>query len=132
MNQIQHVAFRCTDRDRQEKFYTKHFGFKRARVFNRGKPDEFVMLRLGSTCMELFPGSAADAQKRGGEQAIGFTHLAFEVPSIAEAVKRLQADGIKTEPVFDCSGDSPGLSVCFFADPDGNRIEIMQGWTDEK
>jgi glyoxylase I family protein len=132
MNQVQHIAFRCADRNRQEAFYTKHFGFKRVRVFDRGKPGEFIMIRLGSTCIELFPAGGEDKKKRGCEQPVGFTHLAFEVPDIKAAVKKIEADGIKTEGVVDCSAASPGLSVCFFQDPDGNRIELMQGWTDEK
>lgn len=131
MNQVQHIAFHCSDMKRQEAFYTKHFGFKRARVFNRGKPDEFIMLRLGNTCMELFPVSPENAKKRGGEQPVGFMHLAFDVPDIAEAVKKLQSDGIKTEGIADCSAFAPGLKICFFSDPDGNRIELTQGWTDE-
>jgi glyoxylase I family protein len=131
MNQIQHIAFRCADRNRQEAFYTKHFGFKRARVFDRGKPGEFIMLRLGNTCIELFPAGPGDAKKRGSEQPVGFTHLAFEVQDIEKAAKNLQADGIRTEGIIDCSNNAPGLKVCFFSDPDGNRIELMQGWADE-
>jgi hypothetical protein len=25
----------------------------------------------------------------------------------------------------------PGLKVCFFNDPDGNAIELMEGWEDD-
>jgi glyoxylase I family protein len=132
MNTVHHIAFRCADRNRQEAFYARHFGFKRARVFERGKPGEFIVLRSGSACIELFPASPADVKKRGAEQAVGFTHLALEVPDIEKAVKKLEADGVKTEGIVDCSGMCPGLKVCFFTDPDGNRIEVMQGWTDEK
>jgi catechol 2,3-dioxygenase-like lactoylglutathione lyase family enzyme len=38
-----HVAFNCRDVPRQERFYAKHFGFKRSRTFNRGTPG-------GSSC----------------------------------------------------------------------------------
>lgn len=55
MNVIQHIAFNCRDLKAQEQFYVKHFGFHRCRTFNAGTPGEFLMLRLGSACLELFP-----------------------------------------------------------------------------
>lgn len=131
MKTIQHVAFSCRDMKAQEKFYTKHFGFRRARVFNAGTPDEFIMLRTGAACVELFQAPASAGSARGGEQPVGFKHLAFEVPDMEAAVAALKADGIQTDPIIDCSGLVKGLRVCFFNDPDGNRLELMQGWQDQ-
>lgn len=128
---IQHIAFNCRDNKKQETFYTKHFGFKRARVFNRGAPDEFVMLRLGQTCIELFQADRKTLSAHAGEQPVGFTHLAFGVPNLDAAIAGLNKDGIKTEDVIDCSALVPGMRICFFHDPDGNRVELMQGWKDE-
>ena len=131
MNAIQHIAFNCRDLKAQEQFYTKHFGFRRARVFNRGTPNEFLMLRLGSTCIELFA-APEDARKLIAKpQPIGFTHLAFEVDDLDAAIAKLQTDGIQTEPIIDCSSIMQGARVCFFQDPDGNRLELMQGYKDE-
>ena len=113
---------------RQEQFYTRHFGFRRSRVFNADTPDEFIMLRLGSTCLELF---SANQCASAGEQCVGFKHLAFEVPDLEIAVAHLQDDGIETDAIIDCSATVPGLRVCFFNDPEGNRIELMQGYEDE-
>ena len=128
MNTVQHIAFNCTDITRQEAFYTRHFGFRRSRVFNPDTPNEFIMLRLGATCLELF---SASESAEAGEQNVGFKHLAFEVPDIEAAVEKLNADGIETDEIIDCSGIVPGLRVCFFNDPDGNRIELMQGYEDQ-
>ena len=128
MNTVQHVAFNCTDIKRQEQFYAHHFGFRRSRVFNAGAPDEFIMLRLGSTCLELF---TARQRAVAGEQAVGFKHLAFEVPDLEAAVRALHADGIETDAIVDCSDTVPGMRVCFFNDPDGNRIELMEGYRDQ-
>jgi glyoxylase I family protein len=129
MNAVHHIALNCRDRIVSEKFYAKHFGFRRARVFNTGKPGEFVMLRLGGTCLELFQ-SSRNASGHAGEQPIGFKHLAFEVPGIESAVEQLQRDGVSTDPIIDCSKDVPGLRICFFKDPDGNILELMEGWKD--
>jgi glyoxylase I family protein len=132
MKSIQHVAFNCRNVSASEAFYSKHFGFRRARVFNPGAPNEFVMLRLEATCIELFQGKGETVStERGGEQAIGFKHLAFEVPDLEQALEKLRADGIEPEPIIDCGRDVPGLRICFFRDPDGNILELMQGWQDQ-
>ena len=131
MKAVQHIALNCRDLHAQEQFYTKHFGFHRARVFNAGRPDEFIMLRLGSTCMELFQAGAVCASDKGGEQPVGLKHIAFEVPHIEEAVRNLNADGIATDEIIDCSSIVKGMKVCFFNDPDGNQLELMQGYQDQ-
>ena len=130
MSALQHLALNCHDRHAAERFYTEQFGFRRARVFNRDTPNEFVMLRLGSMCLELF-GVKADAAARGGEQVIGFKHLAFEVPDLDATIAKLQAAGIETDPIMDAGKHVPGLRVCFFRDPEGNILELMEGWQDE-
>jgi glyoxylase I family protein len=66
MSAVQHVAMNCRDLRVQERFYTKHFGFRRARVFNAGTPGEFIMLRLDATCLELFQVGAEAKSARGG------------------------------------------------------------------
>jgi glyoxylase I family protein len=131
MKAVQHIAMNCRNLKAQERFFAKHFGFRRARVFNAGKPDEFIMLRLGSTCLELFSADSKAAGQTGGEQPVGFKHLAFEVPDLDKALAALQADGIKTEQIADCSSILPGFRVCFFKDADGNWLELMQGYRDE-
>ena len=57
--------------------------------------------------------------------------MAFEVPEIATVVAGLQADGIETGDVIDCSSILAGMSVCFFQDPEGNVIELMEGFKDD-
>lgn len=131
MTAIQHIALNCRDLRAQEQFYTRHFGFQRARVFNAGTPDEFIMLRLGTTCLELFQAGAGHASDKGGEQPVGLKHLAFTVPSVEEAVRKLNADGIGTDPIIDCSSIVKGMKVCFFNDRDGNRLELMEGYQDQ-
>ena len=153
MNALHHIALNCINPRGQESFYSRHFGFKRARVFNPGTPGEFVMLRLGGVCIELFPSPArsthpshsshpsyspspaaspaASPAPNPGEQPVGFKHLAFEVASLEETIRGLKAGGVETGEVIDCGPVVPGLRICFFKDPEGNSIEIMQGWSDD-
>ena len=131
MGAIQHVALNCRDMRAQEEFYSKHFGFRRARTFKAGKPNEFVMLRLGVTCLEFFQAAEDAGDKRGGPQPVGFAHLALTVDDLDAAVAALDSAGVKMEGIIDCSKILEGFRVCFFDDPEGNRIELMQGYQDE-
>lgn len=128
MAAIHHIAFNCHDIDAQEKFYTRHFGFKRVWTFHEGEPNEFRMLRLGACCLEFFPAAGDTAKtERGSEQKIGFKHLAFSVDHLETAIARLLQDGITADPIID-KLPVPGLRICFFRDPEGNIIELMENW----
>lgn len=131
MNSTHHIAFTCKDRAAQERFYTKLLGFRRARVFNPGTPDEFVMLRLGGTCIELFQAKGLPPSAKASEQPLGFKHMAYEVADIEAKVAEVKAAGIETQKIIDCSSVVPGLRICFFSDPEGNLLELMQGWSDD-
>jgi glyoxylase I family protein len=133
MNAINHIALNCSDLAAQEAFYTRHFGFKRSRTFNRGKPDEFFLLKLGSTRLELFPTDRAKtAAMQGGEQPIGFKHLAFGVPKLEPVLEALRADGIEPDPIVDVGHITPGFRIVFFRDPEGNILELMEGYQEEE
>jgi glyoxylase I family protein len=129
---VNHLALNCLDVAAQEAFFSKHFGFRRSRTFNPGKPNEFIMLKLGSMRLELFPADRAhSSNQKGGEQRIGFKHLAFDVPKLETAMQSLQGDGIQFDPVIEQDHVTPGLRVVFFRDPEGNIIELMEGYRDE-
>lgn len=127
MNAVHHIALNCRDRLAQERFYTELFGFRRARVFRRGEPGEFVMLRLGGCCLELFGGGDG----AGGEQKVGFKHLAFEVPRLEACLEKLAELGVTADPIIDCGQIVAGLRIVFLRDPEGNILELMEGWQDE-
>jgi len=129
MVSFQHMAFNCRDLKKTEAFYSKHFGFKRACVFKAGNPDEYMIIRLGGACIELFPTKNTQDLKQS-PQPLGFQHIAFEVDNLDEAIGKLNADGVKTEGIIDCSAFIAGLRICFFQDPDGNRVELMEGYKD--
>ena len=127
-----HVAFNCRDVAMQERFYIKHFGFRRSRTFRRGTADEFIMLKLGSMRLELFPtNSLKVADCNAGEQAVGFKHLAFDVPELEPVIDSLKKDGVTCDPIVDCANVSPGLRIVFFRDLEGNIIELMENYADE-
>jgi catechol 2,3-dioxygenase-like lactoylglutathione lyase family enzyme len=131
MTAMNHIALNCRNVAAQEAFYIKHFGFKRSRTFHPGTPGEFIMLKLGTVRLELFPTDPAKiADEKGGEQAIGFKHLAFDVPKLETAVEALKADGIVTDNIIVVE-KIPGLRIVFFRDPEGHILELMEGYYDE-
>jgi len=130
MDAVQHIAFNCVDLPRQEAFYTRVFGFRRVRVFNPHASDEFIMLRLGSMCLELFS-APLETSSNVTKPPVGFQHLAFEVDDINEKVKELRAAGTETGDIVDCSDHVPEMRVCFFEDPEGNTVELMESWSDD-
>lgn len=38
---------------------------------------------------------------------------------------------IETGGIHDAGKHGPGLRGCFFKDPEGNILELMEGWQDE-
>jgi glyoxylase I family protein len=130
---INHLALNCRNVAAQEAFFSKHFGFKRSRTFKAGKPNEFIMLKLGPFRLELFPGgSTKTVDQEGGEQIVGFKHLAFEVAKLEPAVEALRGDGIEPDPIIDFGETIRGCRLVFFRDPEGNIIELMEGYRDEE
>jgi glyoxylase I family protein len=130
---VNHIALNCRNLAAQEAFFTKHFGFKRSRTFKAGTPDEFIMLKLGSVRLELFPTNPAQTENvNGGEQVIGFKHLAFDVPDLDSAIAALRADGLEPDPIINQDHVVPGFRIVFFRDREGNILELMQGYRDEE
>ena len=128
-----HVAISCQDPIATERFYTKHFGFTRARVIPLGE-QQIVFLKAGEVYLELFssegkaPGEAPVAD---GPHYPGWRHIAFQVDDV-EAVIAAMGDGAKiTLGPLDFSDFIPGWKTVWLADPDGNIVEVSQGYTDE-
>ena len=48
-----HVALNCKNQAETEKFYTEHFGFRRARVVDVGA-EQIIFLKCGDAYLELF------------------------------------------------------------------------------
>ena len=91
------------------------------------------MLKFGSVRLELFStDSAQTTNANGGEQVIGFKHLAFDVPKLEPTIAALRADGIEPDPIIDPGDIIPGFRIVFFRDREGNILELMEGYEDEE
>jgi len=130
-----HVALNCKDLRATEAFYTKHFGFRRARVIPLGA-DQIVFLKSGGTYLELFSaaGSAPGAapEKDGPSYAGSFRHIAFQVDNVDQTLAAMGSEARVTLGPLGFDDFIPGWRTAWVKDPDGNIVEISQGFTDQK
>jgi glyoxylase I family protein len=128
-----HVALNCRDPLATERFYVRHFGFRRARVIPLGN-EQIVFLKSGSVYLELFaangqpPGPPAD---KDGPHYDGVRHIAFQVDDVDAKLAAMGGDAVVTLGPLDFGAFIPGWRTVWVADPDGNIVEISQGYTDQ-
>ncbi|WP_328924676.1 VOC family protein [Streptomyces sp. NBC_00190] len=135
-----HVGLNCTDQKTTEEFYTRYFGFTRARVVDLGEA-QIVFLRKGDAYLELF---AAGAEPAGpalgvppavagdGPQAPGrMRHLAFQTDSVDAFLAELGDAAEVTLGPLDFDDFICGWRTVWIRDPDGVIVEVSQGYEDD-
>ena len=129
-----HIGVACKDPIALERFYVQHFGFKRARVYAPG-PDQVVMIKSGNMYLELFPAKEerpGDAPTGAGPDYPAWKHICFLVEDLDAKLKELEGRVKITLGPTDMSALIPGMRVAWFADPEGNIVELNQGYEDEE
>jgi glyoxylase I family protein len=129
-----HIALTCGSVDRTERFYCENFGFTRKRAFPIGEGKEIVYIGNGAIYLELFPKSEerqAPGPERDGPGFPAVRHFAFKVADVDAALAVLHdKPDISLGPVsFDMF--IPGWKSVWIRDPDGNIVELSQGYRDE-
>jgi glyoxylase I family protein len=130
-----HVALNCKDMRATEKFYTTHFGFRRARVIPLGEA-QIVFLKAGSVYLELFasegaaPGAAPAPD--GPHHPGSFRHIAFQVDNVDQTLAAMGTEAQVSLGPLNFDDFIPGWRTAWVKDPDGNIVEISQGYTDQK
>lgn len=126
-----HVALSCQDPLAVERFYTKHFGFKRARVIGT----DVVFIKSETTYLELFhaegeaPSPPAGAD---GPHYQGWRHIAFQVDDVDAKLAAMGDDARITLGPLSFDAVIPGWRTVWVADPEGNVVEISQGYVDQE
>jgi glyoxylase I family protein len=124
----------CRDPAATERFYTRHFGFRRARVVPLGDGDQILFLKSGSLYLELFKAtqdSPAPAATGPGPEYPGWRHLAFKVDDVDAKLTEMGDDARITAGPMGFDAFIAGWRTVWVADPDGNIVEISQGFVDE-
>lgn len=120
-NGIGHVAFDASDLEQSLDFYINKMGFTRLMHLGDDKDPWLVYLRIShGVYMELFPHRENDIDKAAKHC---YSHLCLDVKDIYEAVKVIRERGVDVE---DPHMGQDGNLQAWLADPDGNRIELMQ------
>ncbi|MFD7916223.1 VOC family protein [Streptomyces sp. NPDC059752] len=129
-----HVGLNCTDQKTTEEFYTRYFGFTRARVVDLGEA-QIVFLRKGDAYLELFAAGAAEPARPAhddGPQAPGrMRHLAFQTDSVDAFLAELGDAAEVTLGPLDFDDFICGWRTVWVRDPDGVIVEVSQGYEDD-
>jgi len=138
-----HLALTCNDPLAIERYYTKHFGFQRARVVPLGGGKPIVFLKSGAFYLELFqseqpspvPSPAPSWPQYPGADGPhyhGVRHLAFKVDDVDAQLARMGAEAVLTLGPLSFESFIPGWKAAWLADPEGNIVEVSQGFVDQQ
>ncbi|MGF1425309.1 VOC family protein [Kitasatospora sp. LaBMicrA B282] len=136
MTRWHHVGLNCRDQRRTEEFYTRWFGFRRARTVPVGE-GEIVFLRNGDAYLELFPaggepGEPGEVGRADGPGRPGTVrHLAFRTESVADFLAALGDAAEITLGPLDFDDLLPSWRTVWLRDPDGTVVEVSQGFQDQ-
>ncbi len=129
-----HVALSCKDPRVSERYYTSYFGFQRARVIPLGD-EQIIFIKSGATYLELFQ-SKGETQlppfQNDGPTYPGLRHIAFQVENVDQKLVDMGADAHITLGPLDFNDFIPGWRSVWLADPDGNIVEVSQGYVDQE
>ncbi len=90
---------------------------------------DLAFLRFGWARLEIFEFHEPVSERTDGLKAndIGASHIAFEVEDVPGAYEFLRNRGVvfSRPPLSISTGQAAGYTLAFCADPDGNRIELI-------
>jgi lactoylglutathione lyase len=119
-----HVAFRVRDFDASIRWDGEAFGAKEAfRAYRDDGAPQLVYLELAhGQFVELFPNGKNTIEQP--QDPIGYGHFCLTVANLDAALAHLKTLGV--EPATPARTGRAGQRLAFIADPDGNRIELME------
>jgi glyoxylase I family protein len=129
-----HIALTCDDPIAIERWYTKHFGFTRARVYDPG-PGQVVQIQSGPLGLELFKSSEqrpVEKPAKDGAEYSAIRHFAFVVDDLDAKLAEIGGDTTVTLGPIAMDKYIDGMRVAWISDPEGNIIELNQGYVDQE
>jgi glyoxylase I family protein len=130
-----HIGLNCKDPLKIEKFYTQYFGFTRARVIPIENGEQIVFLKNDSFMIELFKTSEVSPlplPEKDGYGFPGIRHVAFQVDNVDDVLNKMGSDAHINLGPFNFDDTIPGWRTVWVRDPEGNVVEISQGYVDQK
>jgi catechol 2,3-dioxygenase-like lactoylglutathione lyase family enzyme len=114
--EMHHIHMFVTEPLEVQAWYVKHFGAI------AGKRGRFDTANIPGAELSFTKADMAQAPTKGRS----LDHIGFEVQSLDETVKRLEADGIKMD-VQPRAASNGTTKIAFLTDPWGTYIELTQG-----
>ena len=127
-----HIGLTCENPLKIEEFYIKYFGFKRTMVYNYAGI-QIVMIKSDNIYLELFQAtenSPLKLPKETGYNYQGWRHICFLVDDLDKKLEEFEDDIKITLGPLDMSELIEGMRICWIADPEGNIIELAEGYKD--
>ena len=119
-----HTCIRVRDIDRSVDFYQR-LGFEpRGRLNFKSAYNVYLGLPGGGDVLELTVNVGREEPYDLGE---GYNHMALTVPDLDGLLGTLAQHGIEPETAPYAPGGRSEYRICFVADPDGYRIELIDG-----
>jgi lactoylglutathione lyase len=119
-----HTCLRVRDIDASLRFY-EALGFERRGRFQfETAYNIYLGLPGGGDVLELTVNIGRTEPYDLGD---GYNHFALTVPDLDALLDRLAADGIEPEKSPYGPGGREEYRICFVSDPDGYRIELIDG-----
>ena len=117
---VTNVIINATDLSRSVDFWTTHLD---ARVVEADETR--VVLDVVTATVELRAGAVGTSSWVADDQQRGFRHVGFKVERVDPRAEALKAAGVAfhLDPL-DAEG---GVRICFFYDPDGTLLELVEG-----
>ncbi len=129
-----HIAVTVKDIAPFEAFYAKHFGFQRARVIDLGDDAELLFLKNDDNFyLEVFPPEEDRPYPMAvadGPHYPGLRHIAFSVDDVEAKLREMGDDAQLTLGPLSFEDFIPGWKTAWIKDPEGNIVEITQGYKD--
>lgn len=122
--QFVHTNVRVRDIDASLRFY-EALGFeRRGRLQFEGAYNIYLGLPGGGDTLEL---TVNEGREEPYDLGSGYGHVALAVEDLDDLLERLAGQGIEPEKPPYAPGGREGLRIAFVADPDGYRIELIDG-----
>ena len=141
IRRLSHVGLCVADLERSLRFYCEGLGFRELSALDLAGEPAATLLELPGVALRarylerdgavvellhyLAPGARGDGAPRP-MNALGLTHLSFQVSDLDAAVARLIALGGRALSHTRVENPRLGMRAIFVGDPDGTRIELVQ------
>lgn len=124
-----HVTLTVSNLEKALAFYQGILGFPVLGQLNMNDDRGFVItyLQFGNSVLELFSFARPTIYHTWNpdETVLGLKHIGMLVDDVFAVADRLKSAGVRI--IYPPNHALGGVDTCFFADPDGNALELING-----